>query len=309
MPGKLEDGLSPRLEEIRLYNKDDLVSTYKLNQWLLKLKSQLNIEESLLKQEDKKEKKEREIDTQASLLFDEIPSQKLQINENKNKVYPPNPRGWSWETQKVLASLFGFLVREQDVNYWRYFDRQEQSFVNPSSLLKDDEVIAEAHLIESSADIEYSFNPEQPIKLEKDANNWSLRLFLPKSGRKLVVQLMDLTVKRGLSNSKRVKIYGNYLAINECLIKEEEAYFTSSIKKIFLAQAKEWVIGDISISPTIIQLLERDVVPELIPVNEKINKDLPNINKYISDFILIMMKFYLQYRDLPGLVKQHYQVK
>ena len=35
MPGKLEDGLSPMLEEIRLYNKDDLVSTYKLNQWLL----------------------------------------------------------------------------------------------------------------------------------------------------------------------------------------------------------------------------------------------------------------------------------
>ena len=42
IPGKLEDGLSPMLEEIRLYNKDDLVSTYKLNQWLLKLKSDLN---------------------------------------------------------------------------------------------------------------------------------------------------------------------------------------------------------------------------------------------------------------------------
>ena len=31
IPGKLEDGLSPKLEGIRLYNKDDLVSTYKLN--------------------------------------------------------------------------------------------------------------------------------------------------------------------------------------------------------------------------------------------------------------------------------------
>ena len=93
----------------------------------------------------------------------------------------------------------GFLVREQDVNYWRYFDRIEQSFVNPSSLLKDDEVIAEARLVENSEYIEYSFNPEQPIKLEKDANNsWGLRLFLPKSERKLKVQLMDLIARKAL---------------------------------------------------------------------------------------------------------------
>ena len=304
VPGKLEDGLSPMLEEIRLYNKDDLVSTYKLNQWLLKLKSQLNIEESFLKQEDKKEKKDREIDTQASLLFDEIPSQELQINQNKNKVIPSNPRGWSWETQKVLASLFGFLVREQDFNYWRYFDRQEQSFVNPSSLLKDDEVIAEAHLIESSADIEYSFNPEQPIKLEKDANNWGLRLFLPKSGRKLLVQPYGLDCEKGTIKFKESKKkYGKTLAIDECLIKEEEGYFTSSIKKSLLDQAKEWVIGDSSISPTIIQLLERDVVPELIPVNEKINKDLPNINKYISDFIFNNDEILFAIQGPPGTGK------
>ncbi len=73
-------------------------------------------------------------------------SQDFNNNQNKIRTIAPNPRGWSWETQKVLASLLGFLVREQDVNYWRYFDRIEQSFVNPSSLLKDDEVIAEARL-------------------------------------------------------------------------------------------------------------------------------------------------------------------
>ena len=77
LPGKLEDGLSPILEEIRLYNKDDLVSTYKLNKWLLKLKSDLNIEEQNIIQEKKKEEQPREIDIEASILFDEIPIQDL----------------------------------------------------------------------------------------------------------------------------------------------------------------------------------------------------------------------------------------
>ena len=87
------------LEEIRLYNKDDLVSTYKLNQWLLEKKSDLNIEESFSNREDKKEKSQREIDIESSLLLDEIPSQGLNNDQNKSKVSPTNPRGWSWETQ------------------------------------------------------------------------------------------------------------------------------------------------------------------------------------------------------------------
>ncbi len=78
LPGKLEDGLSPILEEIRLYNKDDLVSTYKLNKWLLKLKSDLNIEEQNIIQEKKKEEQQREIDIEASILFNEIPIPRFQ---------------------------------------------------------------------------------------------------------------------------------------------------------------------------------------------------------------------------------------
>lgn len=305
IPGKLEDGLSPMLEEIRLYNKDDLVSTYKLNQWLLEKKSDLNIEESFSNREDKKEKSQREIDIESSLLLDEIPSQGLNNNQNKSKVSPTNPRGWSWETQKVLASLLGFLVREQDVNYWRYFDRIEQSFVNPSSLLKDDEVIAEARLIESSEYIEYSFNPEQPIKLEKDANSsWGLRLYLPKSDRNLKVQPYGLDCEKGsikFKDSKR--ILGKNLAIDECLIKVEEAYFTSSIRRSLLDQAKDWVRGVSLISPTIIQLLERDILPELIPVNENIQKDLANINKYISDFIFKNNEILFAIQGPPGTGK------
>ncbi len=304
MPGKLEDGLSPMLEEIRLYNKDDLVSTYKLNQWLLKLKSDLNIQESVSEEEEQKEKKHREIDIEASLLLDEIPSQAFNRNKNKSKVIPPNPRGWSWETQKVLSSLMGFLVREQDVNYWRYFDRVEQSFVNPSSLLKDDEVIAEARLVENSEDIEYSFNPEQPIKLEKDANNsWGLRLFLPKSERKLKVQPYGLDCEKGtikFNESKRN--IGKSLAIEECLIKVEFD-FTKSVKTSLLAQAKEWVSDVSTISPTIIQLLERDTIPELVSVNEKIQKDLPNIKKYISNFILNNDEILFAIQGPPGTGK------
>ena len=134
---------------------------------------------------------------------------------------------------KSFSIFIGFLVREQDVNYWRYFDRIEQSFVNPSSLLKDDEVIAEASLVKSSEEIEYSFNPEQPIKLEKDANNsWGLRLYLPKSERYLKVQPYGLDCEKGsikFQESKR--IFGKNLATDECLIKVEEAYFTSSIRR------------------------------------------------------------------------------
>ena len=123
---------------------------------LLKLKSDLNIEEQNIIQEKKKEEQPREIDIEASILFNEIPIQDFNNNQNKIKTIAPNPRGWSWETQKVLASLLGFLVREQDVNYWRYFDRLEQSFINPSSLLKDDEVIAEASLVKSSEAVSYT---------------------------------------------------------------------------------------------------------------------------------------------------------
>ena len=305
LPGKLEDGLSPMLEEIRLYNKDDLVSTYKLNKWLLKLKSDLNIEEQNIIQEDKKEDQPREIDIEASKLFDEIPIQDFNNNQNKIRTITPNPRGWSWETQKVLASLLGFLVREQDVNYWRYFDRLEQSFINPSSLLKDDEVIAEASLVESSEEIEYSFNPEQPIKLEKDANNsWGLRLYLPKSESYLKVQPYGLDCEKGSIKFKESKItLGKNLALNECLIKVEEAYFTSSIRRSLLDQAKEWVRGVSLISPTIIQLLERDILPELIPVNENIQKDLTNINKYISDFIFKNNEILFAIQGPPGTGK------
>ncbi len=305
LPGKLEDGLSPMLEEIRLYNKDDLVSTYKLNKWLLKLKSNLNIEEQTILEEEKKEKEPREIDIEASILFDEIPIQDFNNNQNKIRTIPPNPRGWSWETQKVLASLLGFLVREQDVNYWRYFDRLEQSFINPSSLLKDDEVIAEASLVESSEEIEYSFNPEQPIKLEKDANSsWGLRLYLPKSERYLKVQPYGLDCEKGSIKFKESKrTLGKNLALNECLIKVEEAYFTSSIRRSLLDQAKDWVRGVSVISPTIIQLLERDILPELISVNEKIQKDFTNTNKYISDFIFKNNEILFAIQGPPGTGK------
>ena len=81
------------------------------------------------------------------------------------------------------------------------FDRQEQSFINPSSLLKDDEVIAEAQLIENSENIEYAFNPEQPIKLEKDANkSWGLKLFLPKVNANCKYSYLDLIAKKAQSN-------------------------------------------------------------------------------------------------------------
>ena len=286
LPGKLEDGLSPMLEEIRKYNRDDLVSTYKLNQWLLNLKSQLNIEETSSKQEEKKEKAPRAIDIEASTLFDEIPLQQLNNDQESNQAIPANPRGWSWETQKVLASLLGFLVREQDVNYWRYFERLEQSFINPSSLLKDDEVIAEALLNENSEEIEYSFNPEQPIKLEKDVNKpWGLRLYLPNCETTLRVQPNGLDCIKGT-----IKFKGNKdnliesLSQGECLIKDEFD-FAQSTKNSLLAQAREWVSGENTISQTMIQLLERETLPELIPVNEKIQKDVFNIHRYISDFI------------------------
>ena len=304
LPGKLEDGLSPMLEEIRLYNKDDLVSTYKLNKWLLKLKSELNIEEQNIIQEDKKEQQPREIDIEASILFDEIPNQEFNNNQNKIRTIAPNPRGWSWETQKVIASLLGFLVREQDVNFWRYFDRQEQSCINPSSLLKDDEVIAEAKLIKSSENIEYAFNPEQPIKLEKDANKpWGLKLFLPNSECKLQVLPHGLDCEKGTVKFKGNKnTLGKNLATYECLIKDEFD-FAKNIKKSLLNQAKEWVSGISSISPTIIQLLDRYEIPELITLNEKIQKNLTKINKYISDFIFNNDEILFAIQGPPGTGK------
>ena len=148
---------------------------------------------------------------------------------------------------------------------------RDRSFVNPSSLLKDDEVIAEARLIESSEYIEYSFNPEQPIKLEKDANSsWGLRLYLPKSERNLKVEPFGLDCEKGSIKFKESKrTLGKNLALNECLIKVEEAYFTSSIRRSLLDQAKEWVKGVSLISPTIIQLLERDILSlSLIHISE-----------------------------------------
>ena len=110
-----------------------------------------------------------------------------------------------------------------------------------------------------------------------------------------------------LKESKRILCKN--LAIDECLIKVEEAYFTSSIRRSLLDQAKDWVRGVSVISPTIIQLLERDILPELISVNEKIKKDLTNINKYISDFIFKNNEILFAIQGPLVQVKQHYQVR
>lgn len=304
LPGKLEDGLSPRLEEIRLYNKDDLISTYKLNQWLLKIKLELEIQESFIEKEEKRERKPRSIDIEAGALFDEIPKQFLNNSQrNKNKI-PSNPRGWSWETQKVLASLLGFHVREQDVNYWRYFDRLEQSLTNPSSLLKDDEVIAEAQLNQKSDFIEYTFSPEQPIKLEKDANStWGLNLYLPKSEISLKVIPNELDCENGtvrIQGSKASLL--NRLAQEECLVKKESD-LSKSTKNSLLAQAKSWVSGESTVSQTIIQLLERESIPELVKLNEKIEKDPSDIHRNIAEFIYSHTEKLIAIQGPPGTGK------
>ncbi len=304
MPGRVEDGLSPMLEEIRLYNKDDLVSTYKLNQWLLKIKLDLEVQEPLIGKEKKKEREPRPIDIQAGALFDEIPKQSLNSNQRNDNKSPPNPRRWSWKTQKVLASLLGFHVREQDVNYWRYFDRLEQSFTNPSSLLKDDEVIAEAQLNQTSDLIEYSFNPEQPIKLEKDANsNWGLNLYLPKSEITLKVSPYELDCENGtvrLQGSKGRLL--NRLSQEECLVKKEFD-LSKSTKDSLLTQAKSWVSGESTVSPTIIQLLERESIPELVKVNEKIEKDPSAIHRNIAEFMYSHNEKLIAIQGAPGTGK------
>ena len=304
MPGKIEDGLSPILEEIRLYNKDDLVSTYKLNQWLLKLKTELELGELNIEEKKKKQQEPRPIDVVASALFEEIPTQQIDSELGKTKETPSNPRGWSWETQKVLASLLGFHVREQDVNYWRYFDRIEQSLTNPSSLLKDDEVIAEAQLNPKSDHIEYSFNPEQPIKLEKDANSpWGLSLYLPISETIFRVIPNELDCENGkVKFARGSQNSADNLSKNESLIKYERD-LTQRTKSSLLEQAQSWVSGGRTVPRTIIQLLERESIPELVKVNEKIEKDPANIHREVSDFIFANEEKVLAIQGPPGTGK------
>ncbi len=136
------------LKEIEEYNKQDCISTYKLRNWLLKIRP-----------EDTRgyipEKEHIEIRPFEEILL----KYQKKFNESKLKNNP---------IVKLLSDVIGYYQREQKPSWRLFFDRKDLS---DEELIDDRECIGNMKLISQFQDkrsIEYKFLfPEQEYKLKK----------------------------------------------------------------------------------------------------------------------------------------------
>ena len=147
------------LEEIEEYNKQDCISTFKLRNWLLKIKP-----------EDTKwyvpEKEHFELRPFEETLLE----YQKNFNESKYKDKP---------TIKLLSDVIGYYNREQKPSWRLFFDRKDLS---DEELIDDRECIGNMKLVaqfEDKRSIEYKYLfPEQEYKLKKREEVLSLQIIM-----------------------------------------------------------------------------------------------------------------------------------
>ena len=272
------------LDEIEEYNKQDCVSTFKLRNWLLKIKPA-----------DTKwfvpEKDQMELRSFEQNLLD------YQKRFNASKL-SDNP------TVKLLSDVIGFYNREQKPQWRQFFDRKDLS---DEELIDDRECIGNMKLVSQFQDkrsfvYKYIF-PEQEYKLKKGRgviianNNDPDRADYAGTIQELDQINRTLVLRKGIS--KEQKQLPRTLSIGEKVM--EQSRFENLNQNIY--NFCENILENKKGYEALKSFLNRDI-PNIkgIKSGEKIITS-ENFNKEIPDVIARLNSSYLFLQGPPGTGK------
>ena len=275
------------LEEIEEYNKQDCISTFKLRNWLLKIKP-----------EDTKwyvpEKEHFELRPFEETLLE----YQKKFNESKYKDKP---------TVKLLSDVIGYYNREQKPSWRLFFDRKDLS---DEELIDDRECIGNMKLVAQFQDkrsIEYKYLfPEQEYKLKKGRsviianNNDPDRADHAGTIKELDQINRSLVLRKGFSKEK--KQLPRTLSIGEKVM--EHSRFDNLNKNIY--NFCENILENKKGYEALKSFLNRDI-PSIkgIKPGDKIIKT-ENFDKEIPDIISRLNSSYIFVQGGPGSGKTFY---
>lgn len=308
LPGDAPEG-SPLLLGIENYNREDCESTVFLHDWLRALKREQGLPEHPLETttDEKPQKEPWPLEQLSADLLAELP-EALQSDPGPSgsdellaAQEQRGPRGLSWRVQRLLAQLLPFHHREAKVAWWAYFDRRNKAELSPTDLIDDGESIAEARWRSvqpreskrTGADYHtFSFDPSQPLKIGARDPDRSPQLEIADTGLKLDIDALDaergqVTLKLPWSkrDQRRAEGIGDGIPEQLCSLIAVPADITEKLRDSLLEQANAWLSGASPIPQAMVQLLERQTLPELKPLNDAVAADPACVAARLADFL------------------------
>ena len=319
------------LKDLQDYNEKDCQSTEELHKFLIKQHRLLNLafrnnKWGQLKDEESKTNFESELEVIAKKLRKAIP------NPLKDPL-AKGSYGLSYKHQKLLSDLIDFHEREGKVEWWEFFDRKDAK--TSSEKYDDTEIIANAErigekTIKRSKGYIYKFSPDQPLKLStKPGIKMSFALAeLLKKGDKFIPK--NVIEKKGKkSDKKSLDFEGEFdennpsniiLKVSDKKNKTLKDLGISSLPKYcdliplpkqiykrmlpdLVRQAKEWVDESKKLPDTMIHLLEKKSIPELIDLNKKIRTNPEETASSLTEFLSSAEGITLSLQGPPGTGK------
>ena len=322
---------SKKLKDLQEYNKKDCESTQELHEFLIEHQSSLKIpyrsnKWGKSKEEEGKNIFEKDLEVLAKIIQKEIP----------NPLEDPLAKGSygvSYKHQQLLSDLIDFHEREAKIEWWEFFDRTEGQ--TSSERYEDTEVIANAEKIgekriKRSQGHIYTFSPEQPLKLStkpgtkmhfalsellKKGDKFIPKNVIEKSDKNNDKKSLDLEGEFDINNSTNIilKVSANKKkALEDIGISELPKYcdlipLPKQIYKRMLPdlvrQAKSWVEKNKKLPNSIVHLLEKKAIPELIQINKKIKANPVETASLMADFLSATNGIALSLQGPPGTGK------
>lgn len=294
-PGHAPDG-SPQLLAIENYNQEDCESTAYLHDWLCDLRQQQGLPDHSIDSKTTENNDPRELKPLEQL------SERLlaQIPAEPSERVGLSPLQLNWNAHELVAQLLPFHIRENSVAWWAFFDRREQALTNPGDLSDEGEAIANAQWLSTKAQESartgadyhnFRFDPNQLLKFKWKPGGISQKVELAETGLQLVIDELNesagsITLKDPWSSRDKRRANGFDPPIPKkptSLIKTPSLP-SEAVLDSLEEQALAWLEGSQSLSPAMVQILERRVVPELEDVNSAINGNPNQVASELARF-------------------------
>ena len=322
---------SKQLQDLQNYNKKDCESTEELHKFLLKIKNSLKLSYrknkwGISKEEDLKNNYEKELEVFAKTMREDIPNH-LKDNLAKGSY------GVSYKHQKLISDLIDFHEREAKIEWWEFFDRKGNK--TSSERYEDTEVIANAEKIgvkpiKRSQGHIYTFSLDQPLKLSSKPGikiHFVLSELLKKGDKyiqKNVIEKLDENNdKKSLDLEGEFDINNPTNIILKISANKKKALEKIGIRKLpkycdliplpkqiykrmlpdLVTQAKSWVEKNKKLPKSIVHLLEKKEIPELIKINKKIKSQPTETASLMANFLSITDGITLSLQGPPGTGK------